>query len=258
MHRQKWQGIYCLLLASLMMSTSFGATARGAAPTTPTQTAAPTQSPAPTTGTQTQAPAQTPAPTPTQIITPAPKTTQAPQNQTGGSSTSTTQKTPQAVTPKATQAPQTTAPCAPKASEKTPATPSATQAPTTQAPAHQTPSTSIKPAAPCKPLPKATPEQNNKQQQKPFVLDHFKMIVNTLKQLGVEESEITNYIKEGKKLEEILKAEKISPKKFKKCMYKQYCEVIDAAVKEGKITAEQAKQLKTAIKETIHNWLPKK
>lgn len=251
MHRQKWQGIYCLLLASLMMSTSFGAPVRGAAPTqttAPTQTAAPTQAPnqtqttTPTTGAQTATPAPQKT-APTQVVTPTPKATQTPQNQTGVKPSTSTQKT---------------APCAPKPGEKAPTMPQATQAPTTQAPSHQAPSTSIKPAAPCKPLPKATPEQNNKQQQKPFVLDHFKMIVNTLKQLGVEESEITGYIKEGKKLEEILKAEKINPKKFKKCMYKQYCEVIDAAVKEEKITAEQAKQLKAAIKETIQNWLPKK
>lgn len=103
-----------------------------------------------------------------------------------------------------------------------------------------------------------TKEMPQKEQQKPFTLDHFKMIVNALKKVGVEESQIVVYIKEGKKLEDILKAEKINTKKFKKCLMKEYFAVVDEAVKNGQITSEQSKQLKAAIKETIANWLPKK
>ena len=73
----------------------------------------------------------------------------------------------------------------------------------------------------------------------------------------MEEKEIATYIKDGKKLEDILVAEKISPKKFKKCILKQYCKAIDQGVKDGQITKEQSKQLKVAVKETVQNWLPK-
>ena len=90
------------------------------------------------------------------------------------------------------------------------------------------------------------------------MLDHFKMIVITLKKLGVEENKIVGYIKEGKKLEDILQAENIKPKKFKKCMIKEYNKVVDEAQKNGQITGEQCKQLKVAIKETVKNWLPNK
>lgn len=159
------------------------------------------------------------------------------------------------VAPQATQAPKTTTTPQATQTPKTTTMPQATQAPKTtatpQAPkAITTPQagTTKKTENPCK---KTCPN-------KPFTLDHFKMIVNTLKRMGLEEKEIVTYIKEGKKLEEILKAEKISPKKFKKCIIKEYCKEVDVAQKNGQITAEQAKQLKCAIKETIKNWLPKK
>ena len=132
-----------------------------------------------------------------------------------------------------------------------------------------TPSQGTKPSAPttpgqgAKPCPANKKECNKKDNcdtnnQKPFMLDHFKMIVNTLKKLGLEENQIVTYIKEGKKLEDILKAENIKPKKFKKCMLKEYYKVVDTAQKSGQITCEQAKQLKAAIKETVNNWLPNK
>ena len=119
------------------------------------------------------------------------------------------------------------------------------------------PAPSIKPST--KPCPKSTSGATIKKgEKKPFMLDHFKMIVNALKKLGVEEKEIVTYIKEGKKLEEILNEEHIKPKKFKKCILKEYNKVVDEAQKNGQITCEQAKQLKAAIKETIKNWLPTK
>ncbi len=105
---------------------------------------------------------------------------------------------------------------------------------------------------------KADAKANEKKATKPFTLDHFKMIVNALKTLGVSEQDIVTYIKEGKKLEDILKAEKIKPKKFKKAILKEYYKALDEAEKQNLITDEQEKQLKTAIKETVKNWLPKK
>ena len=122
-----------------------------------------------------------------------------------------------------------------------------TMAPTTKPAPTMVPST--KPA----PCTKPTPDQK----AKPFMLDNFKVIANTLAGLGVDEAKLTSYIKEGKKLEDVLKAEKISTRKFKKCVIKEYNRVVDQAVKNKQLTCEQAKQLKAAIKQTIKNWLPK-
>lgn len=125
--------------------------------------------------------------------------------------------------------------------------PAPTMAPTTKPAPTMVPST--KPA----PCTKPTPDQK----AKPFMLDNFKVIANTLAGLGVDEAKLTSYIKEGKKLEDVLKAEKISTRKFKKCVIKEYNRVVDQAVKNKQLTCEQAKQLKAAIKQTIKNWLPK-
>ena len=92
----------------------------------------------------------------------------------------------------------------------------------------------------------------------PFALDNFKVIQATLAGCGVDEQELAAYIKQGKKLEDVLKEEKISTRKFKKRVLKEYCKVIDQAVKDGQLTNEQGAQLKEAIKETVKNWLPKK
>lgn len=105
---------------------------------------------------------------------------------------------------------------------------------------------------------KYCPKNDTNTQQKPFTLDHFKMIVNALKRLGVDEKEIITYIKDGKKLDDILKAKHINPNKFKRCIIKEYCKVINEAQKNNQITCQQSKQLKATIKETIKNWLPSK
>lgn len=117
---------------------------------------------------------------------------------------------------------------------------------------------SSKPSPSVTPGPKATacPKTPMNQKEKPFMLDNFKVIANTLAGLGVDEAELTSYIKEGKKLEDVLKIEKISTKKFKKCIIKEYNKVVDEAVKNKQLTCEQGKQLKIAIKQTIKNWLP--
>ena len=259
MNRKKWQGTACLLLASLMMSSVFAAPVRKevAAPKT---TIMPTSTPTPQASTMpeaSQVPQTTTMPKASQVpqTTTMPKASQAPQATTMPKTT----QTPQATTmPKATQTPQATT--MPEATAKPQPVESPKVAPcpkTTTCPkAKKMP---INETSPNKPgCPKLHQDEKNCEKKRPFTLDHFKMIVNTLKKMGVEENQIVTYIKEGKKLEDILKAEKINTKKFKKCITKEYFKVVDEAVKNGQITVEQSKQLKTAIKETIKNWLPKK
>ena len=228
MNRKKWQGMTCLLLASLMVSSVFAAPVRKeTAPQTTTMPKATTAPQATTTPKATTAPQATTMPKATTApqATTMPKATTAPQATTMPQATT----TPQAITmPKATTAPQATT--MPK-KEMVPNKSDCTKQ-------HQ--------------------DEKNAEKQKPFTLDHFKMITNALKKMGVSENQIVSYIKDGKKLEDILKAEKISTKKFKKCITKEYFKVVDEAVNNGQITTEQSKQLKGAIKETIKNWLPKK
>ena len=266
MNRKKWQGAACFLLASLMMSSVFGAPVRKATPTpqattmpkattTPQETTMPKATPTPQ---ETTMPKATPMPQATTM----PKATPMPQATTMPKATT----TPQATTmPKATPTPQATT--MPKATEspkvvpicpKTTTEPKASEMPKS-VPCPKSSEAPKKEVEPAKPgCPKEQQGEKNTEKQKPFTLDHFKMIINTLKKMGVEESKVVTYIKEGKKLEDILKAEKINTRKFKKCIIKEYFKVVDEAVGNGQITKEQAKQLKAAIKETICNWLPKK
>ena len=229
MNRKKWQGTACLILASLMISSVFATPVRKEAP----------------------APQATimPKATSTPQATTMPKATSTPQATTMPKATPTPQATtmPKATpTPQATTMPKVTPPPQAIESPKVTPCPKASEVP-------------IKEATPNKPgCSKVHQDEKNTEKQKPFTLDHFKMIVSALKKMGVEENQIVTYIKEGKKLEDILKAEKISTKKFKKCIIKEYFKVVDEAVKNGQITVEQCKQLKSAIKETIKNWLPKK
>ena len=250
MNRKKWQGITCVLLASLMMNPIFATSTRNAEPKI--------------------------------VVSPKPIKTQQPTSQKQNTSSSYPTEgqsiTPiQSVTPNKEQAPKKVV-----APTQTPSTkmaaPAQTQSPkpaptskATEMPAKETKKMDVdkplegapkKEAVPAKQGPKCiTPKKEaalkaQTPEKKPFTLDHFKMIVCTLKQLGMEENEIADYVKQGKKLEEILKAKKINPKKFKKCIIKQYNKAIDEGVKGGQITKEQCKQLKAAIKETVNNWLP--
>ena len=286
MNRNKWQGIACLLLASLMVGSTFAAPMRNEnptpRPTAPSQTAVPTTTPRPMTG-----PSQTPRPTmaPSAPVAPSTKPSQTSKPYA-----------PKPTTPQGTVAPQapTCPPCPPQ-KPCPPEKPCPAQkpcppqkpcpAPTTVAPSQTTkPCAPVKPdknkveqnkgqqAKPCKDkveqnkVDEAKPDKHKKESksdcgttnQKPFMLDHFKMIVVTLKKMGVEEKQIVTHIKEGKKLEDILQKENIKPKKFKRCIIKEYNKAIDEAQKSGQITCEQSKQLKAAVKETIKNWLPNK
>ena len=301
MNRNKWQGIACLLLASLMVGSTFAAPMRNEnptpKPTAPTQTAVPTTTPRPTTAPS--VPSQTPVPTTTPKPTMAPSAPVPPSTKPSQTSKPCAPKpttppgtiAPQAPTCPSCPAPKPCPPCPPCPEQKPcpapkpcPAQkPESTQKPCPTTGTTPQPSQTTKPCAPVKPdknkldavkPDKGKVEQNKEQKldknkkeckqnsgtkdQKPFMLDHFKMIVVTLKKMGIEEKQIVTYIKEGKKLEDILKAENIKPKKFKKCIIKEYNKTIDEAQKSGQITCEQAKQLRAAVKETIKNWLPNK
>lgn len=250
MNRRKWQGLTCALLASLMMSSAFATSTRYS---TPNETPKPVTTPGQSTGTP---PTGTPKPVaPTGTPTPvAPVVPNKPEKPTTPAKPCQPAKPVVPVVPNKPEKPATTAkPCQPD-KPAMPAVPNKTEKPCQ-------PAKPDKPAKPEKPNKGcASKKTDDKQEapQKTFTLDHFKMIVCTLKQLGMEDQEIASYIKQGKKLEDILEAKKISPKKFKKCIIKQYNKVIDEGVKEGQLTKEQSKQLKCAIKETVKNWLPNK
>lgn len=103
-----------------------------------------------------------------------------------------------------------------------------------------------------------TPGSYQVEKKRPFMLDNFKVIEATLKGFGVDQNELRAYIGQGKKLEDVLKIEKISLKKFKKQVVKEYFKVVDEGVANKQLTEEQAKQLRKAITETVKGWLPKK
>ncbi len=272
MKRRLTQSIAGLLLVCMAGSTIFGAasvTRKGAPKSEPTTTASPsTEMPG-------KAPTKEPSKAPAMPSSPSapsqnqvmPKAIEAPQPSQAPTTPSTTPSQP--VTPVAPKPPvvKPVTPVAPSTKPSTPAAPSAKpttkpsapvapKPPTTTAPS-ETPST--KPSTcPNKPstCPNKKPECPNK--PKPFALDNFKVIQATLASCGVDGQELAEYIKQGKKLEDVLKAENISVSKFKKRVLKEYCKVINEAVKSGQLTNEQGAQLKDAIKDTVKNWLPKK
>ncbi len=90
---------------------------------------------------------------------------------------------------------------------------------------------------------------------KPFYLDHFGIIKKSLKTFNVSGEKLATYIREGKKLEDVLEIENIPIKKFKKEVIKQYNAKVKEGVKEGNLTKEQAKKLRQAIDQTIKKWL---
>lgn len=103
-----------------------------------------------------------------------------------------------------------------------------------------------------------TPSVYDQKKPQPFILDNFKVIEMTLKHFGIDSAELANYIKEGKKLEDVLKEEKISVKRFKRRVMEEYFKAVDEGVANKQLTKEQASQLKNAIKDTVKGWLPRK
>lgn len=100
--------------------------------------------------------------------------------------------------------------------------------------------------------------QETKEKQMPFMLDNFKVIQQTLENLGVTPQQLEQAIKEGKKLEEVLMQYKISTSKFKRMAIKEYYKAVNEGLEKGQLTKEQATQLKQAIKATVKQWFCKK
>ena len=101
-------------------------------------------------------------------------------------------------------------------------------------------------------------EANRKDQPKAegkFTVDNFKMIAQALEKLGVSSEMLDEMIREGKNLPEVLEAQNIQVKKFKKVLLKEYYAIIKQGVEDGKLTKEDAKMLKYAIKQKIMAWL---
>lgn len=109
------------------------------------------------------------------------------------------------------------------------------------------------------PVKQTTPSTySNEKKSQPFILDNFKVIEMTLNHFGVDNTKLADYIKQGKKLEDVLKAERISVRRFKKRVVEEYFKAVEEGVANKQLTTEQANQLKTAIKETVKGWLPRK
>lgn len=137
--------------------------------------------------------------------------------------------------------------------------PTATQAPTsTQMPTStQTPTSTQIPTS--TQAPQTTPgTYSNGKKAQPFILDNFKVIEMTLNHFGVDRAKLADYIKQGKKLEDVLKAERISVRRFKNQVVKEYFKVVEDGLANNQLTEEQADQLKAAIRETVKGWLPRK
>ncbi|OON97150.1 MAG: hypothetical protein ATN36_04030 [Epulopiscium sp. Nele67-Bin005] len=91
-----------------------------------------------------------------------------------------------------------------------------------------------------------------------FTIDNFAVTKAALEELGVTTEALEQKIKEGKKLIDVLTEEDIPVKKFKKVLYKQYVSVIKEGVKAGKISKEDAKLLKSTIKQKVNSWMSEK
>lgn len=94
--------------------------------------------------------------------------------------------------------------------------------------------------------------------QNTFVIDNFKVIQGALNRLGVSPEELEVMIKEGKRLPEVLEIKNIKVVKFKKALLKQYYAAINEGVENKQITKEEAKMLRSAIKEKVMSWLEAK
>ncbi len=88
-----------------------------------------------------------------------------------------------------------------------------------------------------------------------FTIDNFQIIQKALEKLGVKPEELEKQVKEGKKLIQVLEEAEIPVKKFKKQLYKEYCAAVKEGVKADKLTKDEAKVLKKAIKEKVDAWM---
>ncbi len=88
-----------------------------------------------------------------------------------------------------------------------------------------------------------------------FTIDNFQVIQKALEKLGIKPDELEKQVKEGKKLVQVLEDADIPVNKFKKQLYKEYCATIKEGVKSEKLTKDEAKVLKKAIKEKVNAWM---
>ncbi|ABP66377.1 hypothetical protein Csac_0758 [Caldicellulosiruptor saccharolyticus DSM 8903] len=72
--------------------------------------------------------------------------------------------------------------------------------------------------------------------------------------LGMTKDELLNELKNGKTLQDILKAKNISEQDFKNKLIAMETAKIDKLLSDGKITKDQADKMKEAIKTKITNW----
>ncbi|ONI46439.1 hypothetical protein AN641_00210 [Candidatus Epulonipiscioides gigas] len=100
-----------------------------------------------------------------------------------------------------------------------------------------------------------TEKKDVKDENAAFTIDNFKIIQASLITLGIKQEDLEIQIKEGKKLVDVLEQGEIPVKKFKKQLVKEYSKAIKEGQKEGKLTKEEAKTLKKAIKEKVDGWM---
>jgi hypothetical protein len=136
-------------------------------------------------------------------------------------------------------------------------TPTSTVAPTPTPTPTPMPTSTGAPASTQVPQTNSGNYSNGKKSQ-PFVLDNFKVIEMTLSHFGVDSTKLADYIRQGKKLEDVLKAERISVRRFKRKIIEEYYKAVEEGVANNQLTEEQADKLKSAIKETVKGWLPRK
>lgn len=85
-------------------------------------------------------------------------------------------------------------------------------------------------------------------------LDSPEVIINTLANLGISSEELQEAVGQGKKINDLLEEKKITPKKFKKALTKEYRCRIKKAAQMKVITKEEAKILNDLLKEKMNKW----
>jgi hypothetical protein len=83
---------------------------------------------------------------------------------------------------------------------------------------------------------------------------HDEMVAILAGKLGISESDLEARLDQGESLADIAAAEGLSRDEFFKLMRDARAELIDEAVKDGKISEQQAKWMKTRGIRMMHRW----
>jgi hypothetical protein len=83
---------------------------------------------------------------------------------------------------------------------------------------------------------------------------HDEMIAIISEKLGISESELESRIDDGESMADIANSEGLSRDEFVKLMRDARAELIDQAMKDGKITEQQAKFMKTRGMRMMQRW----